>query len=216
MFRLVSRDATSSARLDVFALDGGWTEVPGDAHATVGVMQISPLAIEGAGARWRLELDAGWLSLAGPADCATVTCTRGFYRFALGRRLGDVTLDARAARAGFVAADDRVALEDRVTVGATGEHGRHQLATSGFLAYARPWTGGDGGATGGVEVAWSIDLGHGLWSIVRGERARSYYGTTDADRTPNIATSTRVTLGLGWSIGRRAGRRAGDDALAAR
>ena len=152
----------------------------------------------------RLDLAADLVLSPRPIDC------RGCQRFAgaLGIDVprGRDRWQLRVDRAPFLAIDDVVTFEDRITAGYQRPRARHTLRATGFAAATRiartPLvTTTDVTATGGVALALDLDVGAGLTMTTELEVARSFYARLDGSVTPVAEPAARLGVVVARKFG---------------
>jgi hypothetical protein len=127
-------------------------------------------------------------------------------------RRGRDRWQVRADRTAFLAIDDVVTIEDRLTAGYQRPRGRHTLRATGFAAATRtsplaPTIEPPSGAvtaTGGVALALDLALPQGVTMTTELEVARSFYARLDGSVTPIAEPAARLGVVLARRFGRGA------------
>ena len=158
----------------------------------------------------RLDVAAAMLFTSKPLAC------RGCQRFS-----GSLGVDVprgrdrwqlRVDRSAFLAIDEVVTVEDRITAGYQRPRGRHTVRATGFAAATRTSAlaptatppSPDPVATGGVSLALDLDLGLGVTMTTELEVARSFYAHLDGSLAPVAEPAARLGLVLARHFGRAA------------
>lgn len=202
MFRFIASDAGGTGSMDVFAFGMETVEPadapPGESMETTGFIRMSPLKFESDRERWGVELDGGWLGIAGPADCETERCYRGFYAGALRHRWEQLSLEGRAERTGFMTPTDLPAFEDRLTATASFEGKVRKLSGSVYGARVASWDGDEVVVRAGLRASLAQELSHGFSGVLDGEIARANAPTLPSSPVLAPTRDSRVLVSLAW------------------
>jgi hypothetical protein len=202
MFRFIASDKSGSGTMDVFAFGMDTVEPadapPGESMETAGFIRMSPLSITSERETWDFELDGGWLGLAGPADCQTTRCYRGFYTGMLGYRWQNISVEGRAERTGFTTPTDLPAFEDRLTATASLEGKVRKLSGSVYGARVASWEGDEVVLRAGLRASLAQELSHGFSGVIDGEIARANAPTLPSSPVLAPTRDSRVLVSLAW------------------
>jgi hypothetical protein len=207
MFRFVASAPGASSQLSVFDFD--FQEIflgpptPSNDPSAVpiadaGFARIAPLKISSEGERWSWELDGGWLSLGGFADCDVVRCSRGYYLGSLRHAWRHIAVEGRAERSAFIATNDLPAFEDRATVSTTVQDDKRSASGAAFVARTEAWESGEHGTSAGVRVSLSHQLKSGLAALVDGELVRVNGKVPTAATQPLTGDAARLLVSVAW------------------
>ena len=185
----------------LFAFDSEWIDpTPGQEAAAppngesrvLGFVRISPLSIVHEGTEWGVTLDGGVLSLAGPVDCETTDCDKGWGRAAVRHAWQQWSLEGRVERDAFIAASDLPAIENRASVTAAVESGATRATATAFAADTKDWLDGIGGQRAGLRATLSHELGRGFSGILDSEVVHANTAM------PAMDAGARLLVSLAW------------------
>lgn len=168
---------------------------------TLGVLAIDRTLADGV----RLELDGGYVWSSERLRCRGCAPFAGVLGLTVPR--GDDRWSVRATRAAYLAFDDVVTIEDRLTAGWTRSGRRHALRATAFAAATRTSAAGpdlDVEVTGGGAVAVDLGLPQGLTMTTELEVARSFYAHLDGTLAPQAEPAARLGLVVSRHFGHHA------------
>jgi len=195
MLRFILRDPKGSGEMGVFSLEADDVDHP-DGTIANGVARLSLLSLGIEREQWGLALDGGFLIDDGATDCMTTRCDRGFYLAAFRRSWQRVSVQARGERTGFIASNDELAFEDRLTTTVSLHDRSRTLATSLFTARAKGWHEERTARSVGGRVSLSQSFQHGLSALIDGEVVGSA-GDLVAE-TDGASAAARGMVSLAW------------------